>query len=661
MGSLPELIKKILKIEVTIALILLLALNPMGSSLAASINSQEFFMYHIRDAVLYFDKQTQETDSFYLATGTYEEQLSGDLFGAAKGRDLIVVQMESMQNMVIGRDYYGQEITPALNEIIRAPGTLYFNNFYYQIGSGNTSDAEFAANNSILGSMESYTYQLYKNNYFRGLPHILKDAGYNSYVMHGYKKMFWNRETVYPALGFLKYYSSDHFVNDNIKGIGGGNIVGISDSAFFLQAAGYMEELQRPYYSFLITLSCHNPFALPDYLKELDIKPEDNNLMGSYLNAARYSDRCIGEFMEHLTEKGLYENSMIVFYGDHFGIVKGDRQIEGSAERFIGSAFNLDVMMNVPFIIHIPGLEINKVYENSGGQLDIMPTLAYLLGIEKLDTLYLGQNLFTGEDSVVAIQMHMLKGSYIKGDTVFEISRDGIFENSKAWNRKTGAALSIENCGPDSQKAREIADLSVFYLENDILRLAIGQGRDIQEIKEILKGTKSELPDKLGSVYIEAVDKGAVSDFYGSMTADRDRYVMLLSDDILALLEFLEREYSGKSKRKGIGSTDVSLNRDYLDVRSRIIPVVTANDSYTKVEYLGYDKIMLDPGEGALSIAEINKWLLMYEPCGVALFRNHWAFRMHFWSGSKIPVFFYDFKPVENKSKRSGYGFIRDF
>jgi len=114
------------------------------------------------------------------------------------------------------------------------------------------------------------------------------------------------------------------------------------------------------------------------------------------------------------------------------------------------------------------------VYENSGGQLDLMPTLAYLLGIEKLDTIYLGQNLFAGEDSTVAIQLHMLKGSYIKGDQVFEISRDGIFANSKAWNRRTGEAILSADRALNSQEAKLIIELSLFYLKHFLEYYIIG-------------------------------------------------------------------------------------------------------------------------------------------------------------------------------------------
>ena len=642
MGSLPKPIKNVLKIDAAIVIAVFIALNSLGSPFFMSINNQEFFSYHTRDVFEYFTKEKQDAGEFYLATGTYESQTGGELFGIAKGRNLIILQLESMQNLVVCRDYFGQEITPVLNGLIRSPGTVYFNNFYSQIGAGNTSDAEFAVNNSIMASTESYTYQLYQNNYFKGLPWILRERGYHAYVLHGYKKKFWNRESMYPALGFERFFSDDDFINDNIEGIGGGNIVGISDHAFYEQAVDFMEEFPRPFYSFLITLSTHHSFKLPDYLREIEIRPEEDNIVGDYINSAHYADKCIGEFIGLLKEKGIYDNSMFVIYGDHFGLSKADSRIDTTLPGWLGAPYRYDVMMNIPLIIHIPGADINAVYENSGGQIDLMPTIAYLLGLEDLDTLYFGQNLFTGEDSVVAVQMHMLKGSYIKGDQVFEISRDGVFANSRAWNRRTGEEMGIEGCAENSEKARSIIETSLFYLNNDVLRLALERGMDIGEINELIAGNKAALPDMMEGTYIESDDMDSIDEFYSSMINDKEKYILLKSDDIDALLQKIEVEYSGKSKVKGIGSTDKSVNAEFLNVRSRIVPAVSANDSFTKIEYLGYDKIMLDAGEDAVLCEQFIELIKAGKPSGIAVTKDNWRVNMNIWAGSQIPVYLYD-------------------
>ena len=573
-GSLPKEIKYWIKTAVVWVFLVVVVLNPFDSAFVMSLNSQEFITYHIRDAVynLTAEKDYDARD-YYLATGTYEQQKGGELFGAARGKNLIVIQMESLQNMLIGKVYNGQEITPNLNRLIKEQGTIYFDNFYQQIGSGNTSDAEFAINNSLMGSIESFTYQLYQKNYLRGLPWILKEHGYQTAVFHGYEKTFWNRNKMYPVIGFDTFISSDHFVNDRIEGIGGGNIVGISDHAFYQQTLEYLKEMNEnmaPFYSFLITLSSHNPFHLPESLRGLELLPRDEgNIVGNYLNAEHYADRCLGEFLEMLKANGLYEDSLIAIYGDHFGLTKSDRQIAEIVTDFLGYEYDYDIMLNVPLIIHIPGYDQTRTISISGGQLDFMPTICYLLGIERLDTLYLGQNLLTADSGFVAGQTHMLKGSFVKDDLVFEISRDGVFDNSRAYHRITREELDIKGLKDEYLKAKKVVELSDFYLRNDVLRKALLEGKDIVQIAADLEPGK-KLPSEL-----KLLERTSLNQLVGWMTEHGDQKAAVLMNDTLEGLQKLEEYFKGPPPRKGIaGSVDAGMNEKLQNLKNRVIPVL---------------------------------------------------------------------------------------
>ena len=176
-----------------------------------------------------------------------------NLFGAAKGRNLIVIQLEAFQNFAINREYEGQELTPFLNSLVNEQESVYFDHYYYQVGSGNTSDAEFATNNSILGTMSSYTYTLYQQNYFRGLPVLLKEQGYETAAMHAYEKTFWNRENIYPSLGFDHFFDSDYYEDD--EDYTGWSVVATNDKSFYHQSIDAMKTMKEPFYSFMITLS----------------------------------------------------------------------------------------------------------------------------------------------------------------------------------------------------------------------------------------------------------------------------------------------------------------------------------------------------------------------------------------------------------------------
>ncbi|MFQ9799748.1 MAG: sulfatase-like hydrolase/transferase [Clostridia bacterium] len=111
----------------------------------------------------------------------------------AKGRNLIVVQLESFQNFLIGASYEGQVITPNLNRLLQED-TLYFDHYYQQIGKGSTSDAEFASQNSFLPVMYGQSYTRFMDNAFYGLPWIMRENGYSATAFHGYVGEFWNRD-----------------------------------------------------------------------------------------------------------------------------------------------------------------------------------------------------------------------------------------------------------------------------------------------------------------------------------------------------------------------------------------------------------------------------------------------------------------------------------
>ncbi|MDI9493898.1 MAG: LTA synthase family protein [Bacillota bacterium] len=421
------------------------------SSTLRSVGNLEFFSVRVKDLLettTSFGSQQAELDeeSVYLV----EEDQEDSLFGIAEGRNLIVIQMEALQNFVINREYEGQEITPNLNRLIRHEGTIYFDRYYMQIAAGNTSDAEFATNNSIYGSEKSYTYELYKENTFRGLPVLLKERGYSTIAMHGYDGDFWSRKAMYPSQGFDRFIDDKGYNPSVIHGWG------ILDEEFFVQSVEYLKVQPRPFYCFMVSLTNHTPFVMDKKYCRLQLSAKhEGTRFGNYLNSTAYSDYAIGVLLDALKEADLYENSVITIYGDHFGLAQRDENNEELMTEFLGKPYRFDAMANVPLIIHIPGEDINNTYSIAGGQIDFLPTMAYLMGFEELDTVYFGQNLLTAEKGFVAQTRYAPRGSFITDDIVFMMSFDMVFENSRAWAIDTGEEVPLD--GLQSLAERSIA------------------------------------------------------------------------------------------------------------------------------------------------------------------------------------------------------------
>lgn len=483
-----------------VLLLLVLTFNISGSYLITSISNQEIYSYHLKDIMGAVTGNSSNIGANYMYdfTDSYQTEKNGPLFGVAKNKNLIVIQIESLQNFVINREYNGQEITPNLNQLLKE-NTIYFDNYYQQIGSGNTSDAEFATNNSIYGTLSSFTYKLYDHNYFRGLPVLLKEQGYESAVYHAHEdRNFWNRQDAYSAIGFDTYVGgiegSDKGQYDMTEWMGWG----LTDSEFFQQTMEYLKKMPEPFYSFIITLSNHHPYIMMDKYNFIDILPEDKDtIVGNYINSAAYTDYALGQLFQQLKDEGLYENSIIALYGDHMGLTKTDEEIHKSMSKILGKDYDFDTMMNIPLIISVPGAEqnIQQTVSVSGGQLDFLPTIAYLMGFDSLDTIYLGHNLLTIDSGFVAEQTYMTKGSFFQDDIVYEMSRDGVFENGRAWNKKTGESVPVKDCYEGYLRSMGLINTSEYMLKNDVLRKVYLEGQDT--LSAFSHSSSIEYPDEI--------------------------------------------------------------------------------------------------------------------------------------------------------------------
>ncbi|WP_456049042.1 LTA synthase family protein [Acetivibrio cellulolyticus] len=389
----PKRIRKSI-VTLAVALVIILSVSSISniSSYAYSNNysakSLGVFYSHFYNTKLFIEKNVLEDENTakeektevekYFESRNVKKENSNIQYkyeGIANGKNLIIVQMEAMQQFVIGKEINNMEITPNLNKLIKE--SLYFNNIYYQVSGGNTSDAEFLTNNSLYPLSEGSVYHRYPENTYHSLPSLLKQKGYSTYALHAFDKIFWNRNEMYKALQFDKFFSSEDYVMDDFAGWSGN---ALSDKSFLRQSLNKIDT-SKPFYSFLVTLSSHHPFT---YFENFDFNVGEyqGTYIGNYIKAAHYADSCIGNFIDDLKSKGLYENSLLVFYGDHSAVPKLENE---GLMQFLGMEYNdLDwaKLQRVPLIIHYPGQQKGELISTTGGQIDIMPTVANIMGFD---------------------------------------------------------------------------------------------------------------------------------------------------------------------------------------------------------------------------------------------------------------------------------------
>lgn len=460
--------------------ILLLSINPFHSEWVKSINSVEFFSNHISDILLAvkdsMPKQEVPEDEVLKVIEKTVEKIEGTKWnGIAKGKNLIVIQLESFQNCLLFADYHGQELTPNLNQLIQKD-SIYYNNYYTSIGKGNTVDAEFSSMNSLYPVIDRECYELYTENTYNGLPWILRDEGYQAFAVHGYEASFWNRDKAYPYQGFEEFYSIDKLVQDEQIGLG------ISDESVFRQTIPILKSQNNPYFAFIITLTNHHPYELNEEKCEITIAPEDEGTKFSrYLQTVYYTDKVIGQFIEQLKTEELYENTVIALYGDHHGLnwtMDGNDQTMG---RFLGREYDYDEMMNVPLIIHIPNSGIKETVSTVGGQIDFLPTIANLMGLSIPQPYILGQDLSNAKNGFAAFTAYLFEGSFVKDGVMFEISREGVFNGSRAFEPHTGKELNYEDYYKDYERTIEIKKASKDILEQDLIANYVNRHIEVTE------------------------------------------------------------------------------------------------------------------------------------------------------------------------------------
>lgn len=298
----------------------------------------------------------------------------GALTGRYRGKNVLVVQVESLQNFVIGRSVNGAAITPNLNALVAH--SLYFPHFYHETGAGHTADAEFLTQNGLYGEAQGIAYSDLTNQHLRALPHYLDAAGYTTFSMHGNNGAFYNRAAIHPRLGFEHTYFRERLNANDILGWG------LSDKSFLAQALDKATPRGRPFYGFLITLSSHYPFdwgyptSHPLPLGTLAGTP-----LGQYLTAIHYTDEALGEFLTGLARRGRLNDTLIAIYGDHNAITRQDFD---SLEAFLHADQQPDswaLSQRVPLILHLPDGRAGRV-DKVGGEVDLAPTLADLLGVK---------------------------------------------------------------------------------------------------------------------------------------------------------------------------------------------------------------------------------------------------------------------------------------
>ncbi|RBW70649.1 LTA synthase family protein [Bacillus taeanensis] len=380
--------------------------------------------------------------------------------GIAEGKNVFVISLESIQSFVLNNTVDGHVITPFLNELIKE--SYYFPNFYHQTGQGKTSDSEFLVDNSLYPLPSGAVFFTHSQNQYNGLPKMLNENGYYTSVFHPNNKSFWNRDVMYDSLGYDQFFSQRYFTVTDENSIGWG----LKDEFMFEQSIDYLKTMPQPFYTKYITLTNHFPFTLgakDEYLPEWT---SDDGTVNRYFTTVRYTDEAVKKFFEQLKEEGLYENSIFILYGDHYGISENHNKAMSEYLETEIRPYETVQLQQVPMIIHIPGQE-GQVIDTVSGQIDLKPTILNLLGIDTKENIEFGNDLFSKERPSFAV---LRNGSFI--------TEEYVYTNNICYQKPDGIEVESEKCQPYQEKAKTQLAYSDKIIYGDLLRFFNAQSKE---------------------------------------------------------------------------------------------------------------------------------------------------------------------------------------
>ena len=373
------------------------------------IATSTIFGYHIADIINSFNSSKRAVYSNYnemisdynTLKQEYEKNYGNIKYnfeGILENKNILIVQLESVQGFVAHRTINGKEITPNLNKFLDE--NIEFTNMHMQSYS-STSDSEYSTVTSTYPMENGMSYSKYFLNTYDTIFDIFNNKDYYTMYMHGNVSSFWNRGNVYSRMNidnisFIKDFEDQ---SEMISGF-------LADELLYKQGIQKIKNGETPFMTFMVAASSHTAFDLPGIQNKydkisIDVGKYKDTYFGNYLEAMNYADYAFGILLDELKKEGLYEDTAILVFGDHNGMGMWDDEIKEFLSQTDLNVTDVDLKLNYTKVV--AGMKLTEVNESIKiekpiNKLDIKPTLAYLCNLE--DGFSLGTNIFASKDFV---------------------------------------------------------------------------------------------------------------------------------------------------------------------------------------------------------------------------------------------------------------------
>ena len=370
-----------------------------------------------------------------------------DYTGIFKDKNLIVVMMESVNEISINKEYF-----PNIYKIYSEG--ISFKNNYSPRNNCSTGNNEMTVMTSLYSINNTCTANSYKNNeYFQAIFNMFKNAGYSATSYHSYTDHYYSRHTIHPNMG------SDKFYNVKDLGMQYNDLVyeeWPSDLAFFETALPKFIN-QEKFMSFMITVTTHQTYHVPSEFgdKNVDMFSETgyDKTTKRYLSKMVELDKGLGHLLDELERTGKMEDTVIVLFADHYPYGLTKSQINKVLDYDVTKRLEVD---RTPMVIYNSEIE-PQVVEKYTSIIDLLPTILNMFDVDYDPRLYLGTDIMSENDGRVAFSDGSWQdevGFYKSTTTKFTTTNDDnktyttdelVSINKEISNKQKMSALAIRN------------------------------------------------------------------------------------------------------------------------------------------------------------------------------------------------------------------------
>lgn len=231
--------------------------------------------------------------------------------------NIIVMMNESFSDLsVLGDFETNEDYMPFIHSLEQGAENTVTGMLNVSVCGGNTANTEFeflTGNTMAFLPQGSIPYQQYINRDLKALPDYLKTLGYQTIATHPYNAGGWERDTVYPMLGFNESVFKDEYVNPQyVRQY-------ISDESCVDKIIEFYEnkETDKPLFVFNVTMQNHGGYQdqYGNFTPDISVKDSTNFSLQQYLSLVKLSDSALESLISYF--KDADEKTVIVFFGDH--------------------------------------------------------------------------------------------------------------------------------------------------------------------------------------------------------------------------------------------------------------------------------------------------------------------------------------------------------